>query len=404
VAVYFENLLGGYVDGDYFVPVRFGLKHSTTGEATLYVIVDQQPVESKKIKAEVVKTPDEQGVRAAISRSAFKISIANLARFVNGKDLLRYLPDNMLSAEQKKTKWEGVAETIKKTNAKNDEKYAKFIADGNLNAVQRMVDQAAKAAGYTVKGYHGTHSYGFTSVDGNLWLARDKSVAKTYGPYFGARGRKNGAPYDQDGVYAIYYKPGKNLYIDAEGNDWGSLPVTEEEYPGVYVIEEDGYTEITTNAMAEWANGNGYDSITFANVDDGGFTTVDVVFNPKRDAKSADPVTYDDSGKVIPLSERFKTENDDIRYSDRDFLADDQLKGNYTVSEISEMFDAWNSDAGTAELAKKVFAKLQEIMDRQEKAYWAIPYPISFKSNAYLQKAYLCRDAGVGYHLRRTIS
>ena len=33
--------------------------------------------------------------------------------------------------------------------------------------------------------------------------------------------------------------------------------------------------------------------------------------------KSADPVTYDDNGNVIPLSERFNTENDDIRYSDR---------------------------------------------------------------------------------------
>ena len=32
-------------------------------------------------------------------------------------------------------------------------------------------------------------------------------------------------------------------------------------------------------------------------------------------AKSADPVTYDDQGNVIPLSERFNTENEDIRYS-----------------------------------------------------------------------------------------
>ena len=31
--------------------------------------------------------------------------------------------------------------------------------------------------------------------------------------------------------------------------------------------------------------------------------------------KSADPVTYDDAGNVIPLSQRFNAENDDIRYS-----------------------------------------------------------------------------------------
>ena len=31
--------------------------------------------------------------------------------------------------------------------------------------------------------------------------------------------------------------------------------------------------------------------------------------------KSADPVTYDDNGNVIPLSERFNPENSDIRFS-----------------------------------------------------------------------------------------
>lgn len=34
--------------------------------------------------------------------------------------------------------------------------------------------------------------------------------------------------------------------------------------------------------------------------------------------KSADPVTYDDAGNVIPLSERFNAANEDIRYSKRD--------------------------------------------------------------------------------------
>lgn len=42
-----------------------------------------------------------------------------------------------------------------------------------------------------------------------------------------------------------------------------------------------------------------------------------VIFNA-TDVKSADPVTYDDSGNVIPLSERFNEENEDIRYSERD--------------------------------------------------------------------------------------
>ena len=39
-----------------------------------------------------------------------------------------------------------------------------------------------------------------------------------------------------------------------------------------------------------------------------------VVFKPEQ-LKSADPITYDDAGNVIPLSERFKQDNPDIRYS-----------------------------------------------------------------------------------------
>lgn len=45
-------------------------------------------------------------------------------------------------------------------------------------------------------------------------------------------------------------------------------------------------------------------------------TTHYIVTNPSL-IKSADPVTYDDNGNVIPLSERFNPEKEDIRYSVR---------------------------------------------------------------------------------------
>jgi hypothetical protein len=37
-------------------------------------------------------------------------------------------------------------------------------------------------------------------------------------------------------------------------------------------------------------------------------------FNPREQLKSSDPVTYDDKGNVVPLSQRFNEKNDDIRY------------------------------------------------------------------------------------------
>ena len=50
-----------------------------------------------------------------------------------------------------------------------------------------------------------------------------------------------------------------------------------------------------------------------------------IAFNPNQ-IKSADPVTYDDNGNVIPLSERFNPEKEDIRYSVMD--ADGNMIGN----------------------------------------------------------------------------
>lgn len=55
----------------------------------------------------------------------------------------------------------------------------------------------------------------------------------------------------------------------------------------------------------------GYDGVI--NEEDGAIWEY-VAFSPNQ-IKSADPVTYDDAGNVIPLSERFNPEKEDIRYS-----------------------------------------------------------------------------------------
>ena len=62
----------------------------------LDVIVDQNPIPVKKIKAEVVNTPRAHAVQERVSRSASEFSIDSIVRFVNGKDLLRYLPEESL--------------------------------------------------------------------------------------------------------------------------------------------------------------------------------------------------------------------------------------------------------------------------------------------------------------------
>ena len=73
------------------------------------------------------------------------------------------------------------------------------------------------------------------------------------------------------------------------------------------------------------ARSRGKDGIVFEGMFDGGERSNHyVVFDPTR-IKSAAPVTYDDNGNVIPLSERFNRKNEDIRYSlmeDAKYMAD----------------------------------------------------------------------------------
>lgn len=306
----FGNLLGGYIDGEYFVPVRFGLKHIKGGETVLYVVVDQQ-----KIKAEVLKTTTQQNDGSAVSRSAFTYNVPQLVSLVNSKDLLRYLPDDMLSTEQKKIKQEGIAETIKYTNDKNDAKYAKFIASGNNHAVQAMVDAAAKAAGYTIKAYHGTTN----KEEHSTWNAERRTWDTTYTPitvfkrqydeqagHFFSADENNAGGYGSY-LYSVYLMMKKPLVIECNGQSYNN-------------ISFDG-KEMDTYEWADYARKHRYDGVIFRNVRDGAEyadmaepTTDYVVFDSNR-IKSADPVTYDNDGRVIPISERFKATKKDIRYS-----------------------------------------------------------------------------------------
>lgn len=57
------------------------------------------------------------------------------------------------------------------------------------------------------------------------------------------------------------------------------------------------------------------DGVVLRNINDGYSIEADTyMVRDNRNIKSAEPVTYDDNGKVIPLSQRFNTDTDDIRF------------------------------------------------------------------------------------------
>lgn len=90
--------------------------------------------------------------------------------------------------------------------------------------------------------------------------------------------------------------------------------------------------KMSTRDIAKFAKEQGYRGVKISNIydnggggKDAGAGDVYIFFYPEEDVKSADPVTYDDAGNVIPLSERFNNSNNDIRYSlmeDAQYMAD----------------------------------------------------------------------------------
>ena len=320
-----------------------------------------------------------------------------------------------------------------------DSDYLDAVNRGDTDTAQKMVDEAAKAAGYTEKLYHGTPDFGFTKIDvgmsddGVSFFATDSlETARTYS---GAddvrrvndkamsddeyeqieaayddkardfislvnraagfynfmeydidrfdefrRSLINGTDsynsvanelaeyvveiadelydnalyydeeldedtfYDREEIQAVFEASGElyhflreferysdgevgnydlyantnNLFeLDAKGKSWNMIPFDEYDKNGFYPV-------VNTRQAAQYAKANGFDGVKITNVfDDGGRSvkhqskpaTVYIFFNPQEQVKSADPVTYDDNGSVIPLSERFNPKNEDIRYS-----------------------------------------------------------------------------------------
>ena len=116
------------------------------------------------------------------------------------------------------------------------------------------------------------------------------------------------------GIYELYGDRKNLLVIDADDSNWNTIDGG--------LIGRDG-VRVTTRDVASYAKDNGYSGVEIKNLRDGGGMTAyqgasDVlVYFDNTSVKSADPVTYDDAGEVIPLSERFNADKQDIRYARR---------------------------------------------------------------------------------------
>ncbi len=236
-----------------------------------------------------------------------------------------------------------------------DKAYMDAVKHGDMVTAQKMVDDAAEQAGYTIKAYHGTQNENFTVFDKErVGKGNDQYGA---GFYF-ATSKETSSHYGRR-VIDSYLNIKNPIRITATGDSGNNLIDAEvllsseqayevvKRLPDIYDPEEsplgDYYDSYWENGAEEWMIEDlaeqyrdvGYlDSDLFRNYpnelhealrDVVGYDGVEVTFERTGEKffvawfdnqmKSSEAVTYDDNGDVIPLSKRFDAERNDIRNS-----------------------------------------------------------------------------------------
>ena len=241
-----------------------------------------------------------------------------------------------------------------------DQEFRKSYEDGDVAKAIEMLDAAAIAAGYDTKAFHGTEK-GFNVFQadyrtGGNFFTPQEDAAKAYAD---AQSSGNGGV-----VIPVYLNLGKTFEIDAKGSQWDEVPVEwevdsrEDDYDEFFdsygdaerealkhpdaVISSSGISD--TNDIAKRAKNDGYDSVIIRNMYDPGDSSFDsmqddiVIFTPSR-IKSAEPFTFDDDGDLIPLSQRFNPESDDIRFRSAEHGFYNGMSNDDFFDKVSEMSD-----------------------------------------------------------------
>ena len=181
-----------------------------------------------------------------------------------------------------------------------DEEYSRAVTARDETKMQELVLEAAERAmpNSVIRDENGKLKpvYHYTNNDFTVF---DRSRARTGNEmdgFFFAPDPESTTEYGERRVTAFLNitNPAYDPYLDRKYNDSGTLlreKLAYEGYDGVIRTED----------------GKAYEYMAF---------------DPEQ-IKSAEAITYDDAGNVIPLSERFNSRSNDIRYSMRDVAEDD---------------------------------------------------------------------------------
>ena len=200
------------------------------------------------------------------------------------------------------------------TIASMDAEYSELAKNPEKNkaALEKMVEQAAKDAGYGIKAYHGTDAYEDFTVfkrgkkgwlGPGIYLSEDRNIAERYAKQSGYDGRIYESFVNGDNLLEVTgAEPAEEILLAAYGRKSVYENRAKKQGNGTYLI-----TSKDIKALQD----KGYDGIVWRY----GSSPVEIsVFSPEQ-VKSADAVTYDNNGNPIPLSERFDPNKKDIRWS-----------------------------------------------------------------------------------------
>tara|TARA_R110001606_G_scaffold18114_6_gene68850 strand:+ start:1992 stop:13553 length:11562 start_codon:yes stop_codon:yes gene_type:complete len=199
-----------------------------------------------------------------------------------------------------------------------DAEYLAAVESGDVETQQKMVDEAAKKAGYvSPKVYHGSNTGNIMAFEQGraqgIYFTENRQYAGGYGTNEYSAYLKTGKIADLRRGDSPAFKKMVNLFNESGG--WSqNVDAMESRDSPDFNPATDFTWEIFDNPDTDvWfdLSKDGYDSVILE--EDTGIDSY-VVFDPNQ-IKSADPVTRDDAGNVIPLSQRFDETSDQSSFS-----------------------------------------------------------------------------------------
>lgn len=317
------------------------------------------------------RVPDGRGYVADIlvaiktDNSALLYDILNLKEIKITEDPTTDLSKNSLRISDTTVTDESVAQDSVNVNKKSfaDDDYLSVVKSGDMKTAQKLVDEAAESAmsqskirgedGKLLKVYHGTETENFNTFDKNrrgqtdssLWgrgyyFTSDAEFAENFGENIRSFYLDVKNPFIVEKVDAPAEAIAKKLISEGVEIDF--------DYKGLkaYEFANKFGNQKFTDVLMEL----GYDGVM---IEDFEFVTFH-----RNQMKLADAVTYDDNGKVIPLSERFNEKKKDIRYSFGDEEVD--LWG-LKEPEEAELSEASERMQGFIETASVILDSTREV-------------------------------------------